>query len=537
MLGAMRPAKPSTATSFQGVLAHPAVLLLVVTLPILAWPFAPVMDLPNHMARMWLEAQAPLTGLQARAYIIDWSHSSSNILADRIGVALLAFRSLRLLATVLLWLAIVGPALGGLVLARVLQGRLSIYTCLPLAAIWGQSMAAGFVSFSIALALALLLLAAERAVLHGRAWWLAGLGKGLSLLLIYLCHPFGLVLYGAVDLGLAYGARLRPPRQAVLAAIAGLARAYAIPVAMLLTYGALHAGSNPVGRNFVMYGDLQSHLVSLISPFIAYHEPFEIVISLPVAAALALAFLRREVDPHGGLLLATLGLWLCAILIPDSLGDGAWLTRRLPLMAVFTLCLALRPRGTASPMVAGLIVTAILVHVAWIGWVWSQREGDYRDLVTLARAIPADSKVIVARNPGIPHRWSEPGTYIRSQQYVRRHLPALLVPLAHAYIPTLFAIRGQQPLRIAPAFQRLSVPSSSIPTISDLRHHRSEEGNDVYLAAWECDFDLLLVLEQDQTGRQDETFPHAHRVAFTATARLYRLDKAPPGACRAAISR
>lgn len=359
----MPPAKPSTAKLRPEMLAHPAVLLLVVTLPILAWPFAPVMDLPNHMARMWLEAQAPLTGIHAHAYIIDWSHTSSNMLADRIGVALLAFHSLRLLATVLLWLAIVGPALGVVALAHVLHGRVSIYACLPMAAIWGQSMASGFVSFSMSLALALLLLATDRMVLHGRNWWLAGLGKGLSLLLIYLCHPFGLVLYGAVDLGLAYGAQIRPPRSAISAAMAMLARAYAIPVVLLLVYGALHAGSNPVGKSFVMYGDFQSHIVSLISPFIAYHEVFEIAISLPVAMGLGWAIFRGEVAPHGGLLLATMGLWFCALLIPDSLGDGAWLTRRLPLMALLTLSLALRPHGTESRMVTSLMLTAILLHV------------------------------------------------------------------------------------------------------------------------------------------------------------------------------
>lgn len=511
------------------------VLLAVVSVPILIWPFAPVMDLPNHMARIWLESQPVLTGIHARAYIVDWSNTSSNYLTDLVGVALLAFHSLRVLATGLLWLAIVGPALGVIALSRVLHGRFSIYACLPLAAIWGQSVASGFVAFSLSLAVALAMLLLDHGVLRHRVWWLAGLGQGLSLLLIYICHPFGLVLYGAIDMALAYGPQVRPSRPTLLASGAGLARAYVLPAMVLLAYGALHAGSNPMGRNFVMYGAFQSHVVSLISPFIAYNEPFEILLSLPVGIALAYALIRGEVVLHGGLLVATAGLWLCALVIPDSLGDGAWLTRRLPLMAVFTLSLALRPRGADGPLVTGLLVTAILAHAVWIGWVWSHREGDYRDLATLARAIPADSTVIVARNPGLPRRWSEPGTYIRSNQYVRRHLPALLVPLAHAYVPTLFALRGQQPLRIAPAFQRLSVPSSSIPTIDDLRHHASLEGNDIYLAAWECDFDMLLILEQDREGRQDEAFPHAHPVAATATARLYRLEK--PGTCRAAIAR
>lgn len=541
MVGAMRDASPASKpflpSRFMGAASLTSALLVLVSLPILIWPFAPVMDLPNHMARIWLEAEKPLTGIHAQAYIIDWTNTSSNFLADRIGIWLLAFHSLRVLATGLLWLAIVGPALGVALLSRLLHGRFSIYGCLPMVAIWGQSMASGFVSYSLSLVMALAMVMLDLLILRKSAWWLAGLGKALSLILIYISHPFGLLLYGAIDIAIAYGSKIRPTAAEMTASAIALIRSYAIPVLVLAAYGALNMGSNPVGKNFVMYGDIQSHVVSLVSPFIAYHEPFELVLLLPVLVALAVAWRRNEAGLHGGLVLATVGLWIGALLIPDAIGDGAWLTRRLPLMAVLTLSLSLRPRRVDGALVTGLLVATIAAHVGWIGWVWSQREGDYRDLATIAQQIPANSKVIVARNAGIPRRWSEPGVYIRSRQYVRRHLPALLVPLSHAYIPTLFSIRGQQPLRIAPAFQPLSVESSSIPTISDLHRHKSEEGNDIYLTAWECDFDFLLILEQDRDGRQEEAFPTVHLVADTPTAHLYRLDRSAPASCAPAPTR
>jgi hypothetical protein len=44
------------------VISHPFVLLCAAMVPVLLWPFAPIMDAPNHLARIWLEAQSQLTG-------------------------------------------------------------------------------------------------------------------------------------------------------------------------------------------------------------------------------------------------------------------------------------------------------------------------------------------------------------------------------------------------------------------------------------------------------------------------------------------
>lgn len=515
-------------TAFIKIISHPSVLLCAAMVPVLLWPFAPIMDAPNHLARIWLEAQSHLTGVQAQAYIVDWSNTSSNYMVDVLSSRFLHIGSLQMLLIIMLAVMIIGPAMGMMAIAGKLHGRISIFNCLVLTAVWGQSMASGFINYHISLAVAIWLFFAYYALLRDKGGLIPMVYRAMAILITYLFHPFGIILYAGLDFALLYGPKWRPTLRANITCLLQFSIAYLLPAAALLMYFLLHFQSNPIGKSWIKYGDFISHLVSIGSPFFAYNEILEILLTVPLVVVLAYVVLRRQVSAHFGVLLVALGLGIGALLIPDMIGDGAWLTRRLPFMAFLTLFLALSPQGAERPAVKAVLALTILAHCAWIGWVWHVRSSDYEDLQVIAKSLPDNSKVIVGRNPGMARRWFEPGNYVHGPHYTRRHLPALLVPLAHAYIPTLFSIRGQQPLRIAPAFQHLSSPSSSVPTLDELQSHQNEDRADPYLAHWECDFDYLLVLEQDRLGRKPENFVSADLVKATASEHLYRLKPCHP---------
>lgn len=516
------------AGSFLGIsislISHPIVLLCAAIVPCLLTPFAPIIDAPNHLARIWLEAQNKLTGVQAQAYIVDWNNTSSNYMVDVLSSHFLHIGSLQMLVTIMLAVMVVGTATGVLAVAGKLYGRISIFNCLVLAGIWGQSLASGFINYHISLAVAIWLFFAYYVLAREKDGIVPVIFRVLAILITYLFHPFGIILFAGLDFALIYGPKWRPSLSANIACLRQFMIGYLLPFAILLIYFFLHLQNNPVGKFSIKYGDFISHLVSIGSPFFSYHEIPEIILTVPAAAVIVYTVIRHQVSVHIGLLLVAASLGIGALLIPDIIGDGAWLTRRLPFMGFLVLFLALSPHGVERPVVKSVLALAILAHCAWIGWVWHMRSGDYEDLQIISTSLPDNSKVIVARNPGLMRRWIEPGKYVHGPHYTRRHLPALLVPLAHAYIPTLFSIRGQQPLRIAPAFQHLSSPSSAIPTIDELQSHQNQDNADPYLAHWECDFDYLLVLEQDQLGRRPENFVGADLVKVTASERLYRLQ-------------
>jgi hypothetical protein len=87
--------------------------------------------------------------VQAQVYIVDWNNTSSNYMVDVLSSRFLHIGSLQMLLTIMLAVMIVGPAMGMMAIAGKLHGRISIFNCLALTAVWGQSMASGFINYHI----------------------------------------------------------------------------------------------------------------------------------------------------------------------------------------------------------------------------------------------------------------------------------------------------------------------------------------------------------------------------------------------------
>ena len=109
---------------------------------------------------------------------------------------------------------------------------------------------------------------------------------------------------------------------------------------------------------------------------------------------------------------------------------------------------------------------------------------------------------------------------------VRRQLPALLVMRNRAFIPTLFAVQGQQPLRVSAAREADAEPSSLIPHVADLWRG----GEDQYVERWRCDFQYLLLLDTDVPGRPQFGLSGVHQIGASRFAELYAIDPPNPGA-------
>jgi hypothetical protein len=91
------------------------------------------------------------------------------------------------------------------------------------------------------------------------------------------------------------------------------------------------------------------------------------------------------------------------------------------------------------------------------------RSGDYEDLQVIAKSLPDNSKVIVARNPGLARRWSEPGNYVHGRNIRGAICPGFWfrwrMPIFRRFSPSA----GNSRCVLLPRFSLLSSPSS-IPT-------------------------------------------------------------------------
>lgn len=109
------------------------------------------------------------------------------------------------------------------------------------------------------------------------------------------------------------------------------------------------------------------------------------------------------------------------------------------------------------------------------------------------------------------------------------HLPALAVPERHAFVPTLFATPGHQPLRVLgpwtgiAAQQGQPVPFGFLAGFGPSTNWQYLAG---YAQHWRTRFDYVLLLNADLPPAEAEpVLPELDLVTDAGFARLYRIRR------------
>ena len=511
-----------------------ALAFAVAALPMLLVAHPPVGDLPNHLARMWLLAGGladPVLGAMWRA---DWSQASTNVAVDAGGVGLLRVLPLPIVSRLLTLALILLPALGGALLHRKLLGRTSAWSVIFVVAAFSTTAVAGFLAFQVSLGLGLVAAAAMHDRLRGH--------RGLATYAIHLAicalllvvHPFGLLLYLAAAVAIVVGPGMpwraggitggKIGRAALLGACA------LIPVVLLFLIA-----PNPPGDAAAILWPALGYVVSpgrivrtLASPFITYDYRADGVFLLLAGGAVIGALLSRGARVHGGMILAAIALSLGALAGPLGVGDASWIQQRFAVMAALLLFAAIEP-GAGRPAwrraVIALVLVAALARVAWIGLVWHDRNRDADDLLAVARSMPRGASVLVVQQETPEAEQHIVGRYLQGgigdPERSQRHLPALLVPAARVFVPTLFTIPGQQPLAVRDAWRDRSVETSAVPYPRVLG---TADPRDPYVAHPRA-FDYLLLIGADEPSPAPLDSRGLAPVARRGFAALYRVDR------------
>ncbi len=501
-----------------------ALAFLIALLPaaVATWP--PLMDFPNHLARIWLLAggadQPPLSEI----YKIDYSKAYGNLGVDLAAAALARALPLAQVGQILAALMTVGPALGGLALNVRLTGRLHAGQLALLAVAFSTTAVAGFIGFQVSVAAALALAALRPT----RAWAFDVLACALLLSL----HPLGVSFYVLIGAALSFGERWTGGRLARTAkSTAWLALSAAVPVLARRLWLPPVSGASGEG---LVWGDLRNlydptHILTILfSPVLSYDLAADLLAFLPVAALIGLALARGWLRLHAGLAGAAAALWVVSPLLPDAYGDGSWLAHRFPLQAALLFGAALRPGADARARerLAYALALVVAARALWIADVWIRRQSDVVDLAAALATVAPGAAVITLQQEPLDWRQAPTGRFMigspNGVRATRRHMAGFVVATRQAFAPTLFAVPGQHPLSVTPGWRLSSVAASAIPYPRQLGE---SSASDPYLKAWRS-FDYVLVLNADLPAAS--TFsPQAsaglESVADSGFARLYRV--------------
>lgn len=507
-------------------------------LPVALTHMPPLLDYPNHLARIWLLAggadHAPLDAM----YAADWSGASTNIGIDVIAATLGRLISGWMLAPLLLAAAVLLPPLGAVLLNRAVFGGWHWWQAGFAVLAWNSTLLAGFLNFQIGLGLALIGAAMDPAIVR-RAGPLGAmpLRMGLAAVLLVV-HPFAAGFYGVLLAGLAFGGGpvLRNPAapfwRRAGQAIGTAALSVGLPVAcFLLLVPTLPGTHAPAGVYDNWFGySLSNKLATFLTGFTTYDLRFDALAMLLLMLASRITAADPMLQRHAGLLLASLGLILLALLCPGTLGGTAFLDWRFPIMAVLTAAAALRPavrtRRAGHVMAVALMLLAT-GRTGWIAFIWQERQADVVAVEQVLAFVPSGAAVLPVEHNRMDNINPPVGRMLAVGLPTQWHLPSLAVPLRHAFMPTLFTAPGKQPLRVLPPWNDISVLEGMAAPVQYL-HHFTPNLRPVYqfgfMAHWRERFDYVLVINaQEPDGDDEASLPELELLADRGFARIYRI--------------
>ncbi len=418
----------SPAPRARTVLLGFALLSLITILPIALTRLPPILDYPNHMARMHILA-AGVSAALARYYAVHWT-PLPDLGADAIVPLLAQVMPVETAMRLFLASILLGLAGGCLVLHRVAFRRWSVWPLFAFLLLYNRMLLWGFINYLTGITLVLWALAAWLAM-EGRPW-IARLAAGLIFsTAIYLAHlaAFGCYALALVALALGSGRDGWPRRLAVVVVT------LAPPIILFLlapTSGA------PVG---FAYGNLLRKLDLPVSIFDNYNRVFDGATFGILLAATIVALARRAVVLHGRLRWSLLAVLAAFILLPSRFLSASGIDHRLP-VAIALMFLGMSDWSGVDHKTRRIVAVALFallaIRMTIIGDVWLKADRQYTSLMPAFDAIMPGAAVAVAA----------PSSDVQAGGVPLLHFPTIAVIKRDAFVPTLFADRFQQPVTL-----------------------------------------------------------------------------------------
>jgi hypothetical protein len=421
-----------------------ALLMTLMTVPLFSTVLPPLFDYPNHLARLYLLME----GGNA-FYALRWE-PLPNLAQDLIVPPLAALMPLALAAKLFLVMVFGLIAGGAIWLNRVATGAWHVWPLLTFLLLYNRIFLWGFVNYLFGIGVALGGIALWL-TLEPRRSWVRMLASAVVALFCYFSHIAALGFYALVILGVEARPALAEMRARhwlpLGRRIAAVGIQFVLPGVLFLLYWHRTA----IGD--VSFADFWRKAELVFSVFDNYDRIFDVAcLALFLSLVGWLCCTRRlALVPRVGWAIPV--VFTSYLLMPSQMYGGSGVDHRLPIAWFLLLIAASAPRfpsrrvATAVAIVAGLMLGIRLVVIERV---WRQADEVYSaDLVGID-ALPRGVKLAVAIPPDAIQLGSVPEV----------HLPVLAISRREAFVPTLFAYPGQQPVALQTAYAALANAAS-----------------------------------------------------------------------------
>lgn len=421
-----------------------AALFLVAALPVLSVELPPLFDYPNHLARMDLLSRLPASEALQRYYALRW-RIIPNLGMDLVVPTLARAMPLAWAGKAFVLASFALVAAGAALVHRAGAGQWSIWSLSAFLFLYSRVLLWGFLSYLFGVGLALVFFAIWITLSERSASARLSI-SAVAALVLFFAHLMACVIYAVLVAGYELGVlwRQRPIAWSrALARMATAAAPFLPPLALLLFAG------EGQGLGTIHFGRIDRKLDLLFSVFDNYDRIFDIGCFVVLGLAAGLAFFRRHLTVTPALLPALGLLAVVYIAAPSQLMTASAVDHRLPLvLGVLLSAATVGPRMSSGGLrLAVLAVLALFLARMAEVWVhWERADAVYARLLPILDDVPLGGRLAVGY----------PGDAVNSTAVPTTHLPLLAIVRRDAFVPTLFAYRGQQPIALTPEAERLA---------------------------------------------------------------------------------
>jgi hypothetical protein len=463
-----------------------AFLVIASLCPALLVPIPAMVDYPNHLARMFILSRDGTADANP-FYQVTWA-VYPNLAMDLIVPRLARLMSVESATKGFYLLSQMLIVIGAVAIELVVKRRFHVAGFVAVMFLYSLPFAWGFLNFEFGLGMALWGIAASLEV-QERHWSLRLGVHAAFVALLFMAHFFALGLYG-VTIGLHELWRAWVRKAPVVETLARLT-VLALPPAALLGLMALSGGAvGGEGTNWFL-GFKPLWLIHILNGY---------SLTLSATGIAALLCLLYVAAKRGVLRFEPAGAWLAAgfavlyVAMPSKLLGTSFVDLRIIVAAALILpafmSMSLPSRrwrlGAASCAIA-----ITLTNLAVVVFVWTSYRADYAAMIESFGKINKGSFVLV----GHSDQADDPplGNLL---EYPIYHAPTLAVHYADAFVPTLFAAVGKQPVTARRAYRHLEVPYGGIVPVAVLKAIAENEAPNApaFIRSWQHDFDYLYVV-------------------------------------------
>ncbi|MDB5711767.1 MAG: hypothetical protein JWL96_3837 [Sphingomonas bacterium] len=408
-------------------------VILLGAVPLL-WPaIPPLTDLPGHIGRFRIMAEAG-QGPLAQHYRVDWA-LIGNLGVDELVLLLRPWLELeaatKLVVTTIPMLTIAAM----LWLSREAHGRLQPAALFALPLAYAAPFQFGFVNFSLSVALALAGLALWLRLARGAPAWVRPLAFVPIAALVWLCHSFGWAMLGLFVAGAEWALRRAAGQnwwRAALGAVM-MCAPMALPVLILMA-GNAHMPAGGTGDWF----DLPLKLFWAMSLLRERWQLYDILCVAALFLLLAAAWRSRLVS-FAPLLTVPAMLGAAAfLLLPTFYAGASYVDARLLPATLALALLALRVAPGEAHLAGRLAIAGLLFFVLRLATSTAALALFAQGQAAAARGadvLPAGTAVLVLVDEPAADNWNNPRL---------SHIAGLAIARHRVFTNEQWALAGQQ---------------------------------------------------------------------------------------------